>query len=427
MRRDKLTTVVSPLADVLSPELINQMARDTGFCQRYRQIDPGELAISLVAAMGSQEIETMADLHRYFQQVADSDVGYRAFHDRLCAPSFDDFMLSCYNHQLGKLCLDVLRSLPGNPYGRFDEILIQDGTSFALHDSLHRVLPGRFTAVKPAAVEVHTTLALKTESCRQVAVGPDSQSERTFLPKPEDLHNQLLIGDQGYGSARYFRDVDAAGGLYLVRVPQDWNPEVVGVNTVAQCHELYRSTSLQDLRAIWPGTMLDVAVQWQVDGQVYVGRMVLFRLDDGKWMHLATNLPALQFSSEAVLAGYRLRWQVELLFKEWKSYANLHHFETRSATAAMGLIWASLMAAALKRFLAHATQWLHRVAISTRKTAMNCRLWLYRLAQTAIQDRHSLVNVVQDCCRFLSTTARRSHPARDRRKGRLKLGFRHAY
>ena len=42
--------------------------------------------------------------------------------------------------------------------------------------------------------------------------------------------------------------------------------------------------------------------------------------------YLITNLDAATFTPEHVSDAYRLRWQVELLFKEWKSYANLHAF-----------------------------------------------------------------------------------------------------
>lgn len=45
---------------------------------------------------------------------------------------------------------------------------------------------------------------------------------------------------------------------------------------------------------------------------------------------------------------YRFRWQIELCIKEWKSYANLHQFDTANAHIAAGLIWTSLCAAALK-------------------------------------------------------------------------------
>jgi len=37
---------------------------------------------------------------------------------------------------------------------------------------------------------------------------------------------------------------------------------------------------------------------------------------------LVTNLERTHFSIEHLSDGYRLRWQIELLFKEWKSYTN---------------------------------------------------------------------------------------------------------
>jgi hypothetical protein len=41
---------------------------------------------------------------------------------------------------------------------------------------------------------------------------------------------------------------------------------------------------------------------------------------------------------------------MELLFKEWKSYANLHAFDTENPAIVEGLIWIAIAAAALKRF-----------------------------------------------------------------------------
>src|SRR5436190_3862661 len=63
-------------------------------------------------------------------------------------------------------------------------------------------------------------------------------------------------------------------------------------------------------------------------------------------------------------------YNIELLFKEWKSYANLHAFDTANPALVEGLMWAAIAAAALKRFLAHMTQLLMEVPMSTRKVAM---------------------------------------------------------
>ena len=58
------------------------------------------------------------------------------------------------------------------------------------------------------------------------------------------------------------------------------------------------------------------------------------------------------------------------MFKEWKSYANLHAFDTQNPAIVEGLIWAAIGAAALKRFLAHTAQVVAGVDTSTRRTAM---------------------------------------------------------
>ncbi len=70
---------------------------------------------------------------------------------------------------------------------------------------------------------------------------------------------------------------------------------------------------------------------------------------------------------------YRLRGQIELIFKEWKSYANLHRFDTSKDPDRRGPGLASALEAA------------------------------------AI---------------FLLGNARRAHPARDRDRGRLAPGLR---
>ena len=39
----------------------------------------------------------------------------------------------------------------------FEQIVVQDGSSFAVHDSLSDVFKGRFTTISPAAVEIHVS------------------------------------------------------------------------------------------------------------------------------------------------------------------------------------------------------------------------------------------------------------------------------
>ena len=113
-------------------------------------------------------------------------------------------------------------------------------------------------------------------------------------------------------------------------------------------------------------------LRWKIQLQSFECRPFIDTLKSStkEFQYLATNLPPERYSVYEVAKAYRLRWQVELLFKEWKSYANLHAFDTQNPAIVEGLIWAAIRATALKRFLAHTAQVVAGVETSTRKVAM---------------------------------------------------------
>ena len=117
-------------------------------------------------------------------------------------------------------------------------------------------------------------------------------------------------------------------------------------------------------------------------------------------------------------------WQSELLFKEWKSSANLHAFDTANTALVEGLIWTAIAAAALKRFLAHMTQLLAEVPMSTRKVAM-CALHVLGDLVEALKrgDVVGLYAALEAAITYLARHAQRAHPKRDRQTGRAQLGL----
>lgn len=60
--------------------------------------------------------------------------------------------------------------------GRFTDIVIHDGSSCALKPTLASAFPGRFTAVTPAAVEVHATFSGFADEASRVQIAPDARA-----------------------------------------------------------------------------------------------------------------------------------------------------------------------------------------------------------------------------------------------------------
>ncbi|MGZ9275453.1 MAG: IS4 family transposase, partial [Nitrospira sp.] len=424
----QLSKIGAALARALDADTMMRMARTSGFCQRMRSVTPRELVVSVIAAMATQSTETIADVQRTFNALTGRKLAYKPFHKKLAKPGFAELMRMIVSHLLDELVTDALRPMHHSALSLFDDILLQDGSSFAIHAALAGVFPGRRTTISPAAVELHAMMSLWSDQPLVLFVAPDTAGERDYLPQPADLKGRLLIGDRGYQSVDYCRKVDAEGGYVLIRHQTRIDPLVTHCLLDRNPALAPVGSRLQEVMQRYRGKTIDVDVQWQGIGgdrrpDTRLRVVLIWNALRKDYMALVTNLDRDLFPPDDIYQIYRLRWQIELLFKEWKSYCNLHAFSTTKAPIAEGLMWAALAACIIKRFVAKAAQKVFDVGeISTRKTVMTVGHHLYALLYVVLSGR-ALRDALLSLLRHLSTQALRAHPKRDRRKGRLRLGI----
>lgn len=424
MNRKHLTKFANALRRVLGAQHLTDRARETRHCRRLRDITPQRLVCALVEALGIGRVETIADLLRSFNALTGLTTRYKAFYNRLAKPEFPRFLEHVYQDLLRRLSQQVLR--PTGALNKFADIVIQDGSSFAIHDALREVFGGRFTKIRPAAVEVHTCVSLFHDQVLRAAVAPDKDGERAFLPSPTDLRGRLLLHDRGYQSLDYWEKVQQAGGFFLGRGKTNLNPTLRRVRGPHGRLQRFEGRRLRKVIGRLPRSRLDLEVEWDRPGDRTLRlRIVLIWVPNRKdYTLLVTNVKRGVLTAKQVGQVYRLRWQIELLFKEWKSYANLHEFTTANPAIAEGLIWASLCAAALKRSLAHASQRMDTtVPISTRIVAMCGAHILPGLVRCALRGFEDLLVALQGIVLFIKENAYRTHPKRDRSCGRMQFGL----
>ena len=352
---------------------------------------------------------------------------YKAFYNQVAKPHFADFARTMTARLIGEMTLKVLGFAKGRVFAEFRHIVIQDGSSFAIHDGLREVFPGRFKVVKPAAVELHTTMDLLCDAPTTVVLTPDTTSEQTFLPEPASLRASLLLADRGYLDLHYMRRVEQAHGFFIIRAKAGMNPQVIeAFRADGKRLRSLRNKPLKAIHAKLPKRQrVELVVQWQMDACPLCLRLLLsWNRRTQEFCYLLTNLPAKRYPLAMIYRAYKWRWQVELLFKEWKSYANLHAFDTENPAIVEGLIWTAIAAAALKRFLAYMTQLLAEVPMSTRKVAM-CAVHVLGAIVRALQsgDVAGLYAALEEAVTYLACHAQRAHPKRDRQRGRSQLGL----
>lgn len=427
MKQQQLNKLTRQLTQIFQGNALNQQARACRFLQRERKVDPFKLMLSMLSTLGSGKVDSLADLHRSYNFLADDNIAYKPFHNQLAKPAFADFMRQAAHYLLEKLIQQSLSTPLKGAFSEFERLLLQDGSSFAVKDVLAPVYPGRFHTVSPAAVELHVTYDLLNEKLDAVTLTEDTAGEREHLPAPERLQGALLLADAGYFSRDYVASLIKARARFIIKADGKINPVIEACHTSTKRNKhLSRMKLKSALAYLSKEQPNDLTVQWQTtQGEVFTCRLlVTWNPITQCYQYLATNLPRSRYRPANIIEAYRLRWQIELLFKEWKSYANLKGFNTGKPQIVEGLIWGSLMAATLKRYLACCTQALFQVEISTRKVAM-CAIHV--LAQVvkalACGQKKGLAEAIARAVNYFKDNARRAHPKRDRLKGRLKIGL----
>jgi hypothetical protein len=433
--------------EALRAETLETVARQTRFVQRQRVVTGASVFWALIVTVGAKSTQYISDVLRTLNAREGWAIRYKPFWDRLAKAAFARFMRAMFQRLCRELVTGVLRAEEGTDASHFSDVFIDDGSSFAVADGLKKVFPGRFTKVKPAAVELHAHMSLKSDQLVSVALAPDKEAERQFLPPAESLpERSLSLRDRGYVDLDYFEALEGRtrGPAYLIcRTNDKLNPIVEEIRGVPRKFAgKWQGKKLQQLPRSFLRRGADLSVSWPRPG----GRSLRLRLvlrfqaprvsktykkkrltakerryaAKNQWAFLLTNLPA-HFSTDAIVRLYRLRWQVELAFKEWKSYANLHALQSEHPSIVEGFIWASLCAALIKRALAHWAQLTHGHAISVRIAAQSGPQLLPQLADwsTGACEEAAFAALLF----FLAQNARRAHPRRDARRPQNVLGF----
>jgi Transposase DDE domain len=116
-----------------------------------------------------------------------------------------------------------------------------------------------------------------------------------------------------------------------------------------------------------------------------------------EWTMYVTNLPAASYDATAVHTMYRVRWQIELLFKLWKSHAHLDTHRSDDPVRQLIELFARLLGVVLQHWVLVTTGWQHG-RLSVVKAARAIREFVPVLL-SAWRDRRALAAALEHLSR----------------------------
>jgi hypothetical protein len=371
---DIVHTVTTTLQRVLGTHL-DDLARQCGVVRRQRKFSGQSLLRMLVLTVLHKPNATAWDFLVTATHLG-LDVTPTAVEKRLAAGQpLVDFLRQALEYALQQ-------TIAGAPdtaalLHRFTAVVLGDSTTLPLPGELAAAFPGcGGTACANAALKLQVLWELQTGRLVQLVVQAGRASDAHSPTAVEHAAaGTLWIYDLGYFAVERFASLAGDQAFFLSRLQQGtavYDPDGAPLALVTYLRQ--QATGVVDRPILLgahtrlPCRLLALRVPEEIANRRRQQARDKAR-DHGReptaeylellgWSLFVTNCPAAMLSWQAVVVLYRARWQIELLFKLWKS----HHGLARGRAGAhpleqLALCYAKLLGVLVQHWLLLATVW----------------------------------------------------------------------
>ena len=439
-------STVTKLTEFFSADQIEASARRTKFVQRASKIT-GKLFLALVTlGRWSAPKTTLAQLAAKAAQVEQPvAVTPEALQQRMnerAVAFLRDMIQTAFTqfHTEDTGCDETL-------FAAFGRVHIADSTGFGLPESLKEQFPGAGGSGAQAGAKIQLVWDYKTHTFAHFALLPWNIPDNTYVDTVVDLaqSQSLFVFDLGYFKLAAFAKIATAQAYFLSRLNhQTTLREVVGgrpqLLDLARC--LAHETRSRLEKAVVLGARERVAARLivvRMPEAIVNERRRQARAEAKKrgytpsqahltllaWNLFITNVPATVWPPQTVCVAYSLRWQVELVFKTWKSGLHLATVTTTTKHSTLCYLYGRMLLIFLtyalcptlratvwqqqqrelsllklvRHFQAGADQWLQRLFQNSRQlTAFLSRACAAaeRLVRKAVRKRRTSAQRLRD-------------------------------
>lgn len=403
-------------------------AKETGFVQRSSKMTGSKFAQTLVLGWMKNPIASLDELTQVAAalQVAITPQGLDARFNEAAA----ELMKQVLEVALTKVIEGDAVPIP--LLQRFQGVYLQDSTVIALPKSLVSQWVGRSNnrSEPTASLKIQVRFDYSTGQLDGVCLQSGRESDRASLTQILALPKRALrLADLGYFSLKVLSDYDAAGVYFLTRLMSGT--------------QLYD----EDGQAFDLAKRLKHSSQGVVDQRVAVGqqfhlscRLIACRVPQevgeqrrrrlkeaarkrqqapspialilADWTIVVTNVPLELLSWQEALTLLRVRWQIELLFKLWKSHGRLDESRSTNPWRILCEVYAKLVALVIQHWILLSCCWQNpnRSLTKAVKTIQGYVLHLAAVLNHTEQVCESLETIRRCLSMGCRMNTRKNHP-----------------
>ncbi len=331
--------LISEISKFFDKDFIEHLAQATGFVQRESKLQG--LDFFLLCVFAHQKSPTMS-LDGLCGELISNNVmiSKQSLQDRFNERSVE------FMHQLvGEVLSKKLTTQQAVIRTNFSRIIIGDSTVFQLPEAFEWKYRGSGGGASSSAIKIQYQFDLLTHEIVAIVNQEGTRPDCKF--QPEDLQaNDLRLEDLGYYKLDRLKQIDQAGAFFVSRFK-------FGINAFVEKPKYYEEIDFSKIIRTLKVNQIKSMQVYLGDKEMFPVRLIIEKVPkkiaDEKRRKLKTdkqikrknlsqerlafcdmnvyitNTDEQQLPAEKVKQCYGLRWQIEIIFKAWKSIFHLDH------------------------------------------------------------------------------------------------------
>lgn len=334
------------LAPYFSADELDQLAKESKFVQRESKITGSVFLDLIIFNSDKLKSQTLDDLSIDLEKKHYIKITKQGLHER-----FNKYALEFLKMALEKMLQQQLQ-IPSlfSEFKYFNRILIKDSVCFQIDKSMAAHYPGSGGAGSTASVRIQFEYNLLNGTINDLTVGAfnEQDSSNSFATLELTQTNDLIIRDLAYMNLKVLKKIIKNVHAYFVArlnplvniyEKKDKKWQKLDFRKIVSYMKKYKLSMIEKTIRLGETDRLELRLILHLMPEQEVAKRIRRANSNNKKKKrgglskeskarsalnlFITNASTEQIPSEKVWLLYRLRWQVELIFKIWKSLCHI--------------------------------------------------------------------------------------------------------
>jgi len=361
------TNIKEKISEIFQPSTLLKLARESKFIQRSTSLLQGKDFIELMtaASIDPQAVPLEGLCSKLREINPEADLTPQSLMERINRSESATFLKTIFQKSLETGLANIVEQLPPDLLKPFNNVYLEDCSECALHEELQKEFKGSSGGASKASVKLDFIYEIIQKNIISVELTDRNSPDQKLAQRHLDIirKGDLWIRDLGFFDGSVLKTIAAKGAYFLSRLLASAHiylnkEDELSIDLAEHINLNYPNDVVIDLEVFVTAEKLPVRlVAYRAPKELAEKRRReankeakkkgrtqkqanINRLD---FSFFITNVPKDVWKAEVVGTVYTVRWQIELIFKNWKSSLKIHYLKGTNPDRIKCLLYGKLI------------------------------------------------------------------------------------